>query len=213
MRELRGKILNGGFVSGGQAISQISSQPCIPIADETIPLKTIEQIIQSSEEGVCSIVAEILALDVINDDWCYQSCQKCYKNVVISGRKFYCAKCDKLYAKPYMRDGEVVEHEGKSKNECIDDGNVMQISNHAVNGGTVNSLDDGLQQGNDKGKALLTNSEECSTETLYQLTEKAILGLVDLNKEEEGADREVAGYEVNVGASHIVVGDDDEIEK
>ncbi|MED6131264.1 hypothetical protein PIB30_008304 [Stylosanthes scabra] len=82
-----------------------------------------------------------------------------------------------------------------------DSDNALQSLKHDVIGGDRCCIDDGVQLQTEKGDRPLSDSEQCSTETLYRLTERAILLLPELNGNGEEPDREVIGVDTWVPGS------------
>ncbi|KAL1308390.1 hypothetical protein AAHE18_17G102700 [Arachis hypogaea] len=75
-----------------QRITPIQSQPQYSVADEInasiVPIRTIEGVLNMTQETSCWIVGNIVSLEVGKDDWSYTSCKTCPKKVLESKDRY-----------------------------------------------------------------------------------------------------------------------------
>ncbi|RYR61870.1 hypothetical protein Ahy_A04g019107 [Arachis hypogaea] len=95
------------FVPCSQRISQLEAQPQYSVRDEIsagiVPVRTIEEVLNITEETSCWIVGTIVSLEVGKDDWSYMSCKTCPKKVVQSKDRYWCDNCRRVGFKVMLR--------------------------------------------------------------------------------------------------------------
>ncbi|XLU33156.1 hypothetical protein S245_069222, partial [Arachis hypogaea] len=84
--------------SNSARISQVSSRGPRSGADELrngdVVVKTIEEVLSSTQEGPTWIAGTIVSINAGKDDWFYKSCRKCPKKVDTPiGNRYECEKC------------------------------------------------------------------------------------------------------------------------
>ncbi|XLS52115.1 hypothetical protein HN51_012792 [Arachis hypogaea] len=101
------KSLATDFVPCSQRISQLEAQPQYSVRDEIsagiVPVRTIEEVLNITEETSCWIVGTIVSLEVGKDDWSYMSCKTCPKKVVQSKDRYWCDNCRRVGFKVMLR--------------------------------------------------------------------------------------------------------------
>ncbi|XP_052109238.1 uncharacterized protein LOC107461288 [Arachis duranensis] len=131
VNEFKKKLLAFGS-SESQRISHISSRvyhsPIEELSKRLVPVKRIEDVLNSTDGGVLWILGSIVALDVGKDDWFYAACIVCQKKAKPIGDHFSCDFCVKegvpvslrYRLKAYVTDGSgslcvvIWENEAKS---------------------------------------------------------------------------------------------------
>ncbi|XP_057760288.1 uncharacterized protein LOC130980644 [Arachis stenosperma] len=131
VNEFKKKLLAFGS-SESQRISHISSRvyhsPIEELSKRLVPVKRIEDVLNSTDGGVLWILGPIVALDVGKDDWFYAACIVCQKKAKPIGDHFSCDFCVKegvpvslrYRLKAYVTDGSgslcvvIWENEAKS---------------------------------------------------------------------------------------------------
>ncbi|XP_072052051.1 uncharacterized protein [Arachis hypogaea] len=87
--------------------SQLEAQPQYSVTDEInasiVPVRTIEDVLNMTEETSCWIVGTIVSLEVGKDDWSYMSCKTCPKKVVQSKDRYWCDNCRRVGFKVMLR--------------------------------------------------------------------------------------------------------------
>ncbi|RYR13465.1 hypothetical protein Ahy_B04g070450 isoform A [Arachis hypogaea] len=95
------------FVPCSQRISQLEAQPQYSVTDEInasiVPVRTIEEVLNMTEETSCWIVGTIISLEVGKDDWSYMSCKTCLKKVVQSKDRYWYDNCRRVDFKVMLR--------------------------------------------------------------------------------------------------------------
>ncbi|XLS91586.1 hypothetical protein HN51_067594 [Arachis hypogaea] len=99
-------------------ISQVSSPNAWSALDElkhgSVAIKTIEEALNSMEEGPIWILGTIVSINAGNDDWFYKSCRRCPKKVETPiGNRYECGKCGHTHGTAALRYKlEVTVHDG-----------------------------------------------------------------------------------------------------
>ncbi|XLR08498.1 hypothetical protein S83_036436, partial [Arachis hypogaea] len=80
-------------------INNGKTQPQYSVADEIsagiVPMQTIKEVLNMTQETSCWIVGNVVSIEVGKDGWFYTSCKTCLKKVVENKDRFLYAKiCD-----------------------------------------------------------------------------------------------------------------------
>ncbi|XLR58387.1 hypothetical protein S83_009059, partial [Arachis hypogaea] len=87
-----------GAPSNSPRISQVSSQGRWSGVEDlnqgSVVAKTIEKVLNSSEESPIWIAATVVSINASKSDWYYKSCRKCPKKIDTPiGKRYECTKC------------------------------------------------------------------------------------------------------------------------
>ncbi|XLU54942.1 hypothetical protein S245_049590, partial [Arachis hypogaea] len=110
--------LSSPAASNPTRISQVSSPNAWSALDElkhgSVAIKTIEEALNSMEEGPIWILGTIVSINAGNDDWFYKSCRRCPKKVETPiGNRYKCGKCGHTHGTAALRYKlEVTVHDG-----------------------------------------------------------------------------------------------------
>ncbi|XLR62202.1 hypothetical protein S83_012874, partial [Arachis hypogaea] len=101
------KRLAEEVVPCSQRITPLQSQPQYSVADEInagiVPICTIEEVLNMTQETSCWIVGNVVSLEVGKDDWSYTSCKTCPKKVLESKDRYWCDHCRRVGFKAMLR--------------------------------------------------------------------------------------------------------------
>ncbi|KAK2428443.1 replication protein A 70 kDa DNA-binding subunit [Trifolium repens] len=86
--------MNMANVELTQVVSQVSGPVVFSVADDLLqtPRMTIEELIESAEKCVASVLAVACEIDT-NLSWFYQACSRCASRINYIGGQLYCEKC------------------------------------------------------------------------------------------------------------------------
>ncbi|KAL4294099.1 hypothetical protein AHAS_Ahas18G0194200 [Arachis hypogaea] len=107
-----------GGPSSSARISQVSSLAAWSANDEfnrgSVSVKTIEDALNSVEEGPIWIAGEIVSINAGKNDWFYKACRRCPKKVETPiGDRYECGKCGHTHGAAAIRyKVEVMVHDG-----------------------------------------------------------------------------------------------------
>ncbi|XP_052113681.1 replication protein A 70 kDa DNA-binding subunit A-like [Arachis duranensis] len=113
----RDRLLSGAS-SNSVRISQMSSQGASSGIDEltvgSAIVKSIDEVLTSTEEGTVWIVGTIVSINAGKEDWFYKSCRKCPKKVETPiGNRYECTKCGHTHGCAALRyKVEIMVHDG-----------------------------------------------------------------------------------------------------
>ncbi|RYR04117.1 hypothetical protein S83_055521 [Arachis hypogaea] len=83
-----------------QCIKYIHSQPVNSISDElhggSLPITTIEEVLDKTNETSCWILATVVSIEVGGSDWYYASCKICPRKVKENKGRYLCEHCGKV---------------------------------------------------------------------------------------------------------------------
>ncbi|XLS47128.1 hypothetical protein HN51_021486, partial [Arachis hypogaea] len=83
------------------------SGPQYSVADEInagiVPIRTIEEVLNMTQETSCWIVGNIVSLEVGKYDWSYTSCKTCPKKILESKDRYWCDHCRRVGFKAMLR--------------------------------------------------------------------------------------------------------------
>ncbi|RYQ85371.1 hypothetical protein Ahy_B10g104922 [Arachis hypogaea] len=107
VKEFRNRRLSSK-PSNSARISQVSSHGPRSGADEIrngdAVVKTIEEVLSSTQEGLTWIAGTIVLINAGKDDWFYKSCRKCPKKVDTPiGNRYECEKCGHTHGSASLR--------------------------------------------------------------------------------------------------------------
>ncbi|RYR16665.1 hypothetical protein HN51_067425 [Arachis hypogaea] len=112
------KSLLGSVTSNSVRISQVSGHGVQSGAAELkrggVVVKSIEDALNSTEEGPIWIGGTIVSINADNNDWFYKSCRKCPKKVETPiGNRYECSKCGHTHGSASLRyKVEVMAYDG-----------------------------------------------------------------------------------------------------